>query len=328
MLDAGKLPYIYAKICGILRNSFVGNGLSRLNGVSRLSDLDRLIFFQGNREMPDRRLLPDIEDRITKRAIDQIITIINAFTTAPALLVQLIRNYEYDDLKAAFAAFDRGEHSFSVYTDIGKFRTVHFEAYPDWKAMLKKSIFESLPEQKDLLDTQIALDRHYYTGLLDALYDIPKKKRKTIEKIITDEISLYNAVWALRLRLYYQLEPEAVREKLIATHGLDTDAVNSLSFAVDNFAEWSHWKWKKFLNPDLPTHQWRADPRFLQNAASRYIYRLTFRSLHQRPFSLDSAFCFIKLKQYEENILTSFAEGLGLGMPNTELSLLLDIPVT
>jgi hypothetical protein len=44
--------------------------------------------------------------------------------------------------------------------------------------------------------------------------------------------------------------------------------------------------------------------------------RKAFRS---NPSSLDTIFCFIKIKQFEEDVLTSSAEGLGLGMASREV---------
>jgi hypothetical protein len=50
--------------------------------------------------------------------------------------------------------------------------------------------------------------------------------------------------------------------------------------------------------------------------------RLYFR---RRPISIDTPACFIKLKQYEEDLLTSVAEGLGLGIPGRDVFSLLEL---
>jgi len=70
---------------------------------------------------------------------------------------------------------------------------------------------------------------------------------------------------------------------------------------------------------------WRADPRHFQNAASRYLYRLARRFFHLHPFSLDFIFCYIKLKQFEEDFLTSDAEGLGMGMSGKDIVSMLGV---
>jgi hypothetical protein len=43
------------------------------------------------------------------------------------------------------------------------------------------------------------------------------------------------------------------------------------------------------------------------------------------PFSVNAEFCYIKLKQFEEDLLTSVAEGLGLGMGGNDVFNLLEV---
>jgi len=95
---------------------------------------------------------------------------------------------------------------------------------------------------------------------------------------------------------------------------LAKEALDCLDFQLDNYSDWSSWRWKDFLNPPFEARHWQADPRFFQNAASRYLYSLARHNFRLNPSSLDTVFCFIKLKQFEEDVLTSSAEGLGIGM--------------
>jgi hypothetical protein len=88
--------------------------------------------------------------------------------------------------------------------------------------------------------------------------------------------------------------------------------------ALDNSADWDRWRWVKFLNRRVPGESWAADPRYFQNAAAQYLYRLARLSFRHRPFALDTAACFIKLKLFEEDLLVSVAEGISLGMGSQE----------
>jgi vacuolar-type H+-ATPase subunit C/Vma6 len=88
---------------------------------------------------------------------------------------------------------------------------------------------------------------------------------------------------------------------------------------------WKDWKWESMLNKENPNEHWSANPRHFQNAASQYLYRLTLRSFHLNPMSVSSFFCFIKLKQFEEDFLTSIAEGFSLGMDSLGVFNLLEI---
>ncbi|MDR2102878.1 MAG: V-type ATPase subunit [Treponema sp.] len=332
---SGERAYVYAKACGIIGKSFIGKRISALGGVSRLSELDRLVFPQTSRELPERELLLDLENRIIGRSIQQILTIVDSYKKPPPLLRRLVRVYEYGDLKSVLSALAGRGGKMPVFTDIGSFGTVNFKAYPDLPAMVRGTEFEFLIKEKLPADTdagvislQIKLDRHFYTSLWQDLLSLPKKDRLSAERILAEEISLRNVVWALRLRTYYGLPPEEVRDMIFSLPGkksLTEDAEASLSMALDNHADWERWKRLSFLNPETPERPWRADPRTFQNAASEYLYRLARLSFRQRPFSIDTAFCFIKLKQFEEDLLTSIAEGLGLGMPSRDVFDLLEV---
>jgi vacuolar-type H+-ATPase subunit C/Vma6 len=95
--------------------------------------------------------------------------------------------------------------------------------------------------------------------------------------------------------------------------------------SLDNRVEWKGWNRERFLNPEKSDQHWKADPRHFQNAASEYLYELARLSFRRRPFSLDTVFCFIKLKQFEEDLLTSLAEGLGMGLSSQEVFGLLEV---
>jgi vacuolar-type H+-ATPase subunit C/Vma6 len=336
MPNMGERAYAYAKACGITGKSFVGKRLSRLNGLTRLSELDRLIFGKDARDLPERELLVDLERRIIDRTAAQIIALVDSFTTPPELLTRMVRDFEYTDLKRMITAASAGERTPPAYTDIGRFATINYGAYPNLNLMLKDTEFEHLladltaPGSKPMV-IQKKLDHHYYTGLWESLGKLAPKDRKSIESILVEELSLRNAAWALRMRTYYNMSDEEVREYLVfipalgnfpRRHGgagktqptLADDALNSLSMALDNPADWDRWRWTSFLNPRRSGESWTADPRYFQNAAAEHLYRLARHSFRLRPFSLDMTACFIKLKLFEEDLLISVAEGLSLGM--------------
>jgi vacuolar-type H+-ATPase subunit C/Vma6 len=354
MPGSGERAYVYARVCGIVGKSLVGKRLSSLTMVDRLSSLDRLIFPKGSRELPERELLPDLEQRITGRAVSQILSIVSSYSRPPELLLRLLRTWEYADLKSALNALVSGEPTFPNWTDLGPFGTLRFAAYPDLAAMLKGTEFEFLLDKKmglvkggDAVKAQTELDKHYYNALWLALKQLPPGDRAVSERILGEEISLRNCIWALRLRSYYGMSSAEVAEHLMNIRPLKTgkahrwvspsrwrtesadslaaDARASLDFALDNRSAWKGWRREQFLNPELPGRSWTADPRYFQNASGDYLYRLALHSFRRRPFSIDTAFCFIRLKQYEEDLLISVAEGLGLGMSSQDVFAMLEV---
>jgi hypothetical protein len=330
---------VYARACGIIGKSFVGKGIARLGGITRLSELDRLVFGAEARDLPERELLRDFEQRVLNRAAKQIVAIVGSFRAPPELLVLMARDFEYTDLKRAIAAAAIGEKQAPAVTGIDRFATIDFSAYPRFDKMLADTEFAFLLEDLKKLSggsatvIQNKLDRHYYTALWNSLFKLAPSDRSAIERILAAELSLRNASWALRLRSYYGMTAEQIREYLAlleaprgfaegrrkaARFNLADDALASLNMALDNHEEWARWRWAKFLNPAVPGEPWTADPRFFQNAAARHLYRLAWLSVHRRPFALDTAACFIKLKLFEEDLLVSVAEGISLGMASQE----------
>jgi hypothetical protein len=342
----GERAYVYAKACGIIGKSFVGSRIAALEPAGRLTELDRLVFPQSFRELPERELLIDLERRVISRSANQIITIVNSYAKPPELLVRLLRSYEYGDLKSALAAIAGGETRAPSFTNLGRFGVVKFGAYPDIAAMVRGTEFEFLSSSEagegDTagIAVQTKLDKHYYTALWEALYRLKRRDRAGIEAILSEEISLRNVVWALRLRTYYRMDADEVREKLVDLkfpsmsgkgasgrgnrRSLAEDAEAALELPLDTYESWTSWKRAAFLNPER-SDGWVADPRYFQNAASRHLYQLARHYFRRRPFSIDTAACFIKLKQFEEDLLTSIAEGLGIGMTSRDVFAMLEV---
>jgi vacuolar-type H+-ATPase subunit C/Vma6 len=339
MAGAGERSYVYAKACGIIGKSFVGRRIAALYPVSRLSELDRLIFGSGARELPERELLPDLEKRLIRRSLAQMVSIVNSFKNPPELLSMLLRAYEYSDLKTVLTAEGGLDASGGEPAALGRFGTVRFEARPDVKAMLGGTEFEFLLDGKgelkkefDGVSLETALDRHYYGRLWKSIFALGRSDRRAAEKITAEEIALRNCAWMLRLRTYYGMKADEVRRHLITLAerpDLSAEALEALEFPLDGRSEWERWSRVSFLNPEgSPSRRifqsgssgaWYADPRYFQNAASEYLYKLALQNFRRRPFSVDTSFCFIKLKQFEEDLLTSDAEGLGMGMSGREV---------
>jgi len=346
MPGMGERAYAYSKSCGIIGKSFLGKRLRGLEKVTRLSELDRMVFPMSSRDLPEKELLHDLEKRITGRAVNSIISIVESFSRVPEFLVLLLRSYEYADLKSAVIASLEREKSAPFHTDLGVFQKVHFDAWPDIGAMVEGTEFVFLLDKKviniekqDLVDIQTLLDRHYYNALWKSLFSLPPGDRRAAARILSDEISLRNSSWVLRLRTYYGMKPEEVMPHLInisakvkgslneksVSRSLADEALQCLEYPLDNLSAFSSWRWNEFLNSDSGVGHWHADPRHFQNAASQYLYRLARHYFRLKPFSLDTIFCFIKLKQFEEDILISSAEGLGMSMSSRDIFSLMGV---
>ena len=343
-LDAGERAFAYAKACGIIGKSFVGKRIAALRKLNTLTEFDRLVFPEVQRELPGQELLADLEIRLLRRTVKHIMAVLDSYLYPPELLVRQLRSCEYADLKACLHHISSGKPA-PALSDIGRFGTVRFEAYPDLAAMLAGAEFESLlvEDEKNIIkangfnnDTEFhltsleaKLDLQYYTLLVRSVRRLSAQDRFFAEQILAEEISLRNCIWALRLRGYFNKTPDETEQFLMDLTmkvSLAAEARQMLCFPLDSRPAWKGWRWEGLLNPGTPGEIWEANPRYFQNAASRYIYRLSLRSLRRMPFSVSSGFCYIKLKQFEEDLLTSTAEGLGLGMTGNDVLNLIEVP--
>jgi vacuolar-type H+-ATPase subunit C/Vma6 len=357
--DAGERAFAYAKACGIIGKSFVGKRMSALGRLNALTEFDRLVFPEAPRELPGRELLIDLERRLSQRAIRHIIAVLDSYSNPPELLVRQLRACEYADLKTCLHHITADKAVPASLCDIGKFGTVRFNAYPDLGAMVRGTEFEFILSKDltaadfDLTALEAELDLQYYTLLIKSLQSLAAEDRFLAQLILAEEISLRNCVWALRLRNYFEKTSEETAKYLMDMEipkGLPTgipgdirprfssqsmtdsgninlaeEALESLYFPLDARPVWKGWRWESLLNPEEGRESWSANPRFFQNAASRYIYRLCLRCFRNMPFSINAEFCYIKLKQFEEDLLTSVAEGLGLGMGGNDVFNLLEV---
>jgi vacuolar-type H+-ATPase subunit C/Vma6 len=339
---AGERAYAYAKACGIIGRSFVGKRVSALRELKTISELEQLVFTEDHREMPNKELMSNLEKRIDKRAIDHIMAIMRSYTEIPELFIRQLRVYEYNDLKTCLHYLAEGSKTLPLLSNIGRFARIHFEAYPDMSAMLRNTEFKFIlskdikslkPDSADFAKIEIELDTCYYLGLTEALSQLTGDDRDVAQRILSDEVSLRNCVWALRLRTYYKKSVAETGEYLmkIVIHtepgkNLSADAERSLELPLDSRAPWRDWKWEKFLNPEKSGEHWVLDPRYFQNAASKYLYHLALSRFRHDPESISTIFCYIKLKMFEEDLLTSIVEGLGMGMSSADVFDLLEVP--
>jgi len=320
--STGERAFAWAKACGIIGKSFLGKNIQRLYPITRLSELDRALFPTNPLDLPERELSVALERRIAERASAHVLSIMDAFTKPSAALTTLVRSWENADLKTCLAAISAGQKSRPPITGIGQYRTIDFEAFPDIAGMTAGTAYAWLAGahgQKSLVDLETELDLRYYQTLWSELARLPKSDRQGFQALIIEEITLKNIVWAFRLRSYYKLDALELDSRLVDLESkgisLAKAARDTNGFAMDKREDWKGWKYSYLLNPEKSGEYWRLDPRYAQNSAARRLYHHAKSIFRRNPFSSDTIACFIKLMQFEEDILTSVAEGLALGIP-------------
>jgi hypothetical protein len=271
----------------MIAKSFVEDRVSRLSGISSIEALDDLVFGVVN----SGENIDDIEKRLAQREHEAIGKIMKSFSHPPKLLALLTES----DHPAEQPGGEKNGPS-----------------------------LETPPSETSDIAEIARQNNVYYTALWNELEKTPLSDRKLITPIIADEIRLKNAVWALRLRVYYLLPSDQIKSFLVMLkpgknqRPLHYDALKSLEPDIEEEPEWHSWRLWKYLNKPESGRYWKIDPRYFQNQASLHLYHLARKSLRKSPFTLDTACCFIKLKQFEKEILTSVAEAARLGLTGAD----------
>ena len=327
MATGGERAYAYAKACGILGKSFLARRASVLRNVSRPADLDRLVFPESPLDLPERELSSRIERRISERAASRIVKIVSIFEKPQPALVRLVRAYETADLKIHLSALASGDREPPPFVDIGRFQTVNFNAYPDLPRMVAGTEYEwirDIPAASTIVDLHTELDLRYYRALWKEILDLPRHDRAGFEELVAEEIALKNVAWTLRLRTYYAAGGEEIEKRLVDVDrdgkSLASDARAAFSLDLASRDDWRGWKRERLLNPAHPGESWKADPRYFQNEAAKHLYRKARILFRRKPFAVDSTACFIKLMQFEEELLISVAEAVSLGIPAADVA--------
>ncbi|MDR2467988.1 MAG: V-type ATPase subunit [Spirochaetaceae bacterium] len=321
--------FIYAKACGIIARSFVEGRLARCAGITTLEELYTLT------GESSAKASSGFEQAFRAKNVREIFSVVKAFPKPPEFIIYLIKSYECADLKYALAAHRAGL-PLPSQTPLGRFASICFSAYPDISRMLKGTEYQFLLkedlERGDIADLETRIDRHYYAMLLAGLRRIQRRELPAFRYILNEEIALKNCVWALRLRTYFTMDSAAVRNYLIdekpspGSASLARDALKSLDFALDHRPDWLSWRRAGFLNQEQPNSYWKCSPSAFQSNAAVYLYHLTRKSFRRQPFSLDTAACFIRLKQFEEQVLCSIAEALRLNVPAQDALKMMGVP--
>jgi len=334
MNSTAERAYIYSKACGIIGKSFVGPRIRRLQDITRLSDLDRLIFPNSYEDLPERELLIRLEKRIIARTTDQISLLLKTQQSIPHFIGLLVRSYEYADVKLLVSALMDKRDLPPSHTDLGRFTTVHFDKYPDPKALFTGTDFEwlidNIPDNQSAnMQIQAELDRRYYTQLWNELCNISDPNIRFIKEIIADEIELKNILWALRLNYYYHFDKTSIEPLLLDLYdrkrSLVKAALECIDNPVDQYSAWASFKYISLLNPEEAGTFWRINIPHIQRKAALLLYKKTRAYFHRSPFSLNTTACFIRLKQFEEELLISLAEGISLGLSGRDVLSMLEV---
>lgn len=328
MDQSGASVYVYAKASGMLARSFTGAKVHELFEVRSLQDLWTLVFGKEVPLVPEVLLARQIEKEAEKRFIADYKMLVGCYDKPATVLLQLLRFYDYRNIKTIGAALCSGEKKLPDIANIGKLSCLDYSAWPNIQNITKNSSlswYNSVPTWQTQKDFDRRLDIQYTKALWESVNSLPKAERQATADFIKQEIILQNCEWALRLRVYYNMSKEDIIPYLacanLPAHKKDVlagHAIRILDFPLDDRSAWNSWKYSYLLNPEIES-EWKIDPRWFEQAVNLKLNKAAISKFHEQPFSALVLVSWFKIKQHELNMIRTAAEGLRLNVSNSEL---------
>jgi hypothetical protein len=318
--------YAYARACGGLARSFLGERAASLARCSRVSEAWRAVFDEPPPELPETSLAAAAEIRLAARATEALVAVAGSRALDIPIFRALARKRESAYLKRAVAAAIEGAASPPEPSDPKIYDGFFLDAFPDVERMVRGTHYQWIAEAGtiDLPAVKNGLDRQYYRELWTAAGEIPASRSGALLSLIKIEAELENVAWALRLARYYSMQSAEIEALLMDLPGTEirAPALAALGFRADARGDWRGWKWERLV-PDSRKDgggTWRLDLRGLESAADAYLYRRLARALHMEADTLVPLYSFYKIKEMEAAAIRGVMEGIRLEAPEAEIA--------
>ncbi|MCR5290422.1 MAG: V-type ATPase subunit [Treponema sp.] len=316
--------FVNAKAGGMLKKSFIGERAAKLFSVSSLSELWGLLFTQDVPAVPEVLLAQQIEKKASNVFIKDYIKLLSNYSHPSQLLVDLVTFYEYDNLKEIIAALVAGKKELPALVDVGSYKMLHYEKWPNIAAMTADTPFawcSSLPDVTKQQHLNTKLDIQYLHTIWSSLHKIPNGEREPIKNLVVSEYGMYNVIWALRLKVYYDMKPDQIVSLLVFTNSKKekddpfvADAMEILDKDINNYADWADWRYARFLNPHEEGVVWTLDPRWVEQAYKKDLNQQMMRKFHQYPLTDCVLYTWFKIKMNEVATIRTATEMLRLNV--------------
>lgn len=331
MNRSGASAFVYAKASGMLARSYVGKNADKLFEAKSLSDLWKLIFNTEVPLVPETLLADALEKAAEKKFVDDFIGLVSCYDNPDPIYLALIRMYEYSNLKECASALFLGETEKPALVDISPYSRLNFNAWPKIDEITFGTIFDwynEVPTRKTQSEVDRKLDIQYTRELWKSVQEIPFNEREPVKSLIREELVLQNIIWALRLKVFYNMQdddiiPWLASENEVATKDdvLAGPAIEILDKSIDSYSEWENWQYSEYLNPHEEGTFWKVDPCWFQHALNIKITKKAKKMFHQNPFSTAVLVAWFKIKHFELNCIRTAAEGLRMSVDEAQMKM-------
>lgn len=326
MPDRFESAYVYARVCGSLARSYLGDRAAALAGCARVGEAWRAVFGESPPAQPENELASAAERGVRARSVEALRSIAGSLLDEAPFFTALVRKREFSYLKSVLSAAAERSPEAPAPDEGGAEPGFDASGYPDLDAMLRRTRYQWVIEAGlgDLPSVKNALDKQYYAELWESLRTVGPSLIGTLRDLIRVEAELENLVWGLRLKRYYSLGAAEIESLLIRLPGAEVaqPALSALGRRADSRSEWASWKWERLI-PEPRREEggdWYFDVRGFESAARRYLYRRLYRRLHLEPDTYVPLYAYFRIKEYETTAIHGVIEGIKLEAPAAEIA--------
>lgn len=328
MDNSAAKSFIYAKASGLIGKSFTGKRAALLFNVKTMGELWTLIFGTQPPLLPEVLLARQIEADSFRQLINQYVYFLNQFDKRQKILELPLRVFDADNLKTAAAALCSGEKECPLLYDLGEFSRFNFAAWPDIAKITEGTEFSWYNQVADIHEQQkndYRIDIQLVKYFWRQLHTLSGDDFDILINLFKTEYTFKNIVWALRLKINYQMSKEEIIQNLIyVTDAPSKDdpvarpAIAILDKELDVWEQWEDWQYAALLNPHTPGEIWNVDPSWIEEKGRIKFTKMARLAFHQNPMSVSSIIGWFKVKSFELNCIRTAVESLRLGIPGQE----------
>ncbi len=320
--------FVYAKASGMLAKSFVGERARQLFSFHTLQELWAFLFKKEVPVVPETLLAKALENEAFENFLSAYENLVGNYSQPEPVLLTLLHNFDYENLKDIGASLALSEKKMPVIHNISPFNIIDYDKWPKISAITAGgplSWYDKIPEINEQHTVNYKIDCQYTRELWDSVKKLKNPCHDAVFELLGEKLRIDNAVWAIRLRLYYDMKKDDVipllaysTEEKKSTDYLAADAIKTLDWDLDNFDAWKKWHYAHLLNPHEEGVIWNVDPRWISNAyKSEYVHK-AYRLFHKYPFTACPLVCWFIIKRNELDNIRTASESLRLSVNSVQ----------
>lgn len=325
----GASCYVYAKASGMLAKSFTGARTANLYNAKSLQELWNLLFTEEIPAVPQTLLAQEIEKKAAQKFIDEYKKLISTYSKPYPILVDLLHWFDYENVKNAAAELAAGSTAKIEFQSIKPFNILNYDKWPDLEKMTEGSELSWFDKIPSILEVNVfanKVDTQFIKKIWDSVQMLSGTEREIASDIIASHYSFMNITWAMRLKVFYNMDAGQIKEHLIyldekkdSNDKFAGEALKILDYKIDIYDDWAKWKYAGLLNGNDDGKFWKLDPLYFEEKVAKNFASSMKREFHKNPFTAMVMITWFFIKRSELNNIRTAVEAIRLNVDTDSL---------